>query len=263
MKNKLKMSLIFSTFYCFAGNFNLAAEDLFSLDDFSHTSYAQHYNTLSTVEDADKKVQSTPEFNQGLEEVGKVIVRYGLESYVGVRLNHKHFTVPEDTIMSENYEKVEDIPSLVTYAHTLEEAREKRALPSSWIFKTASLEDAQIFEASSDPAVREGIALIAHDPKFMEEMAEVLTANGFNSLLSLAILRRSSLEPTQDDELYAEVNYADVNKSVVQLWDSKRAENTIQTSWSFKGPRQQLCSRITVCDRSTLGHFHTWGHRKS
>lgn len=261
----LKRCLLLSTFCSFIVNTQLSAEDIFSLDDFSYKTYTKHYNALPPVEDTDQQIQSVPKFNPFLKQADEVVTRYGLESHVGLRLIHSHFTLPENKIMSDSYEKFKGIPSLVTYAHTAEEACEKKALPSSWIFKSDNQDDVQIFEASSDSAVREGIKLIENEPEFMQEMARLLAANDLNSLLSLAVLRRSSLEPTHDDQQYVEINDSSLNKSVVQLWDSQKIpENTIRTSWSFKGPRQQRCWPSSVCVwQLGTGHWHSTKHNKT
>lgn len=260
-----KTTLLLSTACWAIGIAQLKANDIFSLDDFPSATYTKHYNALPSVENSDRKLQSHPSFSLFLKDAEEMVVGYDLDSYIGFRLIHNHFLVEDGKVMAESYEKFNDVPSLVTSAKSLEEAQERRAVPASWILNPSNKKDIEIFEASSDEAVREGIKLVSKEPEFMEETATLLEKHNLGELLSLALLKRGSLEPNREDQQYVEVNDLSPRQSVVQLWSTDKVPlNSIRTSWSFKGPRAVRCWPSSVCVYQVgSGHWHSTKHQHS
>jgi hypothetical protein len=89
-------------------------------------------------------------------------------------------------------------------------------------------------------------------PEFFEEMGKVMEEYKLNHLFSLAVLKRDELV-AQEHQNYVEINSLDLNKSIVQLWNTEDTlPNSIRTSWSFKGPKKLDCHGHKQC----IGH-HT------
>src|SRR3990167_11429112 len=113
----------------------------FDLDDIDIATHKTHYNALPSVEENDALLKASPPFDSFLKEAEEIVTRYELESAVGLRLIHRHFALGENQVMTEGYETINEVPSLVTYAHKFEEAKEKGAVPASWIFSDSSQQE--------------------------------------------------------------------------------------------------------------------------
>lgn len=244
-KRKNKALLAFTFILHLPAVFPLHAQ--FELEDVNLERYRNYYNSLPSVEDNDAALKASPQFIPFLKNTEEIITRYELEYSVGLRLIHRHFTLSDNQVMSESYELVQGTPSLVTQAHSYEEAEEREAIPASWIFSNVKQEEPLLLEASTDSAVRSGSKQLQKSPEFFDEMSKLLQETQLNNLFSVAILRRDSLV-AGEEQSYMEVNSHDTPKSVVQIWnDNNTLGNTIRTSWSFKGPRQQRCWPILKC----------------
>ena len=113
-------------------------------------------------------------------------------------------------------------------------------MPSSWLI---SNEEINVFETSTDPAVKTGIKILQQDSEFVEEISSLLKEYNLNNLLSLAILKRDFLQSNDiDNEMYLEFNDESLDKSIVQLCNKNNiSAEIIRTSWSFGEPRQHRC----------------------
>lgn len=205
----------------------------FSISRINKSSYAFHYNRLPSVKEADEAIKSSSCFQELLEKVANITKRYNCESYVGLRLIHKHFQIEEGQIMVENFQEIEGTSSLVTQPQAWEEALNTKALPSSWIFSETG--DVHTFETSTDPAVKNGVEFIENNPEMMDEINKELQTHKLNKLLAVALLKRDSLK-TNDDQMYLEKEYLDQNKTILQVGNrnDSQAMQAINTSWSFK-----------------------------
>jgi hypothetical protein len=237
---------LWATTPLFAGNY--------SLDDIDQEKYQTSYNKLPSVEDSNSLLKErNAQFSQLLKDAEGIVVKYGMETHIGLRLIHSHFPAEKNHVMVEEYQTWEGKPSLVTYAQNLEEAKEKKALPASWIFSGNTQDDVQIFETSTDPAVHAGVRMLQEKPSFMDEMGDLLRTTQFNSLLSVALMKRDSFD-LKEEELYLENNSSTLLKSIVQAWNPK--ENPIsafQTSWNFKGLKGG-CLKLHYCADWIPGH---------
>lgn len=206
----------------------------FSINNINKSSYAFHYNNLLSVQEADEAIKSSPCFQDLLEKVANITKRYNCESYVGLRLIHKHFQIEEGQIMVEDFQEIEGTSSLVTQAQDWEEALNTKALPSSWIFSEEG--EVHTFETSTDPAVKNGIELIESHPEMMEEINKELQIHKLNKLLAVALLKRDSLKTT-DNQMYLEKENLD--KTILQVGNrnDSQARQAVNTSWSFKGSK--------------------------
>jgi len=253
----IKTLAILLTCHIGASTPSLSSPPLLSMDEVNSETHVKHYNKLSTVEEADKNLHSNPKFESVLKKAGEIITHNELESYFGLRLIHRHFPLKNNQIMVEEHQILSGKPSLVTYAHSLEEAKEKQVFLSSWMFSPDS-NDIYAFEATIDEAAKTGAMLVQRNPQFLDDMEKLLRENNLNNLLSLAVLKRESL-PATKDQIYLEVNSSSEETSVVQLWNDKESpHNSIVTSWSFNGPSQLKCS--SKCSATSSGHAysHTW-----
>jgi hypothetical protein len=163
--------------------------------------------------------------------------------------------------MAETYKVVNQIPSLVTSAHFLEDAREIKAVPSSWIFSKHESEKVQLFETSTDSSIKAANTSLQNNPEFFDEIGKLLRDHDLTELLSLAVLKRESLVGSEG-QLYVELNDESDKESVVQLWNTKDSpKESIRTSWSFKGLKQHECPLKIVCFWDHYNKRHPWDYR--
>lgn len=98
------------------------------------------------------------------------------------------------------------------------------------------------------------IKKLQENPEFFEEMRRLLIEYELFNLFSVAILQRTSLV-AHEGQSYMEESYTDPNESIVQVYDdSKISPNSIITTWSFKGPREQKCTPSAYCEPRYGGH---------
>ena len=232
----------------------------YELDDIDKEEYSKIYSSLPSPQENSEKLNTSPQFKPFLETAEEIVTRYGLESHVGLSLIHQHFPTGRDQVIVEEYQEIGTIPSLVTWAHTYEEAQDQFALPSSWMFINPQ-KDPVLFEASTDPEVKIGNQMLQKNPEFMEEMSKLLYSQGLNNLLAVSLLKRGSLV-AGEDQVYTERLTIDERKSVVQLEYAKnQPSDAIRTSWSFKGPKQRGCVIIRDCiPLKDGGHHYFWYH---
>lgn len=256
-----KITLAIALFQAYSIN---TKADLFSLEDMDTTEYKRHYNSLPEVDDADSRLKSSNLFPSFLKKAEKIVVQYELEPYVGLRLIHHHFLVGSDQVRAEKYQIYKERPSLITSTYEIEEASKKKMIPASWIFPNRNEEEAKIFETSNDSAVHAGSKMIQQNPEFLDEMTKLLEDHELSNLLSVAILKREALL-ANEKQVYLETDNSEQNQSIVQLWDvSKQSEkNSIRTSWSFKGPREQKCEKVSFCVKDGPKHRPRRNHQKS
>jgi len=234
----------------------------YSLDDIDSEQYQVHYNKLPSVENSDQLLKSrASQFSHVLQEAEKIVLKHEMEGYAGLRLIHSHFSVGKNQVMLEHPEKFEGVSSLITYAQDIDVAKEKKALPASWIFKGARPEERFVYETSTDPSVHAGVKLLQERPTFVEEIKDLLLATQFNSLLSLALLKRESLVAKEDD-VFMELNSGELKKSIVQPWNVQTNPiDYFRTSWSFKGPKQQGCIKVSTCVKVLGKHAEIYIHK--
>lgn len=232
--------------------------EFFSLDEVDKEKYVQHYNGLPAVEKADEDINKKTQFQSFLKKAEQIVRQYELQPIVGLRLIHNHFLVGNNNVMSEDFQIVKEIPSLVTSEKSFEEAYESGALPASWIFSKNNNGEISLFEASNDPFIKTAHSLLKKTPDFFDEMGKVLREYELTDLIALAILKRDSLVP-KDGQIYMEANSLLDQRSVIQLYDEKDVlAESIPTSWSFNTPRQHMCMRFSYCDKNSDG-THTKG----
>lgn len=251
---KMKTKLFLGCALQFLINSELFAK--FELEDFDPEQHRVNYNALPSVVKSDEELQKSSQFQAFLKDADEIVTRYELNNLVGLRLIHQHFFLGDNQVMAERYEVVNNVPSLITQAISFEEAKKMDALPSSWIFPTSGKNELVLFETSSDPAVMQAKSILEKSPNFFNEMGKAIGEYNLNHLLSLAILKRDSLI-AQEDQIYAEINSHEHNRSIVQLLNTKDiTSNSVRTSWSFKGPKQVDCHGHSIC----TGHHTCFLH---
>ncbi|MCE2716214.1 MAG: hypothetical protein ACK4V2_04250 [Pseudomonadota bacterium] len=219
-----------------------------TLDNLDISEHTSRYNSLLSVEDADDTLKRYSCFPEFLAKAEEVVLSYGFEKHTGVRLMHRHFELPSDSVMVEEFQEVSGVSSLVTSTVPVTEARLKNAVPSGWVLNSSSI---GIFEFSTDEAVRQGFRDIQTTPEFLEQMEKTIKDYNLENLMSVSLLKKDSLFATEG-QYYQERTFSD--KSVVQILDGDWGEST-RTSWSFgKGPIMLRCS---VCRKDDA-----WGHRE-
>lgn len=214
----------------------------FELKDINLDTYHTHYNSLSSVEESSLALQASPQFQPFLEKAEEIVTRYNFNNSIGLRLIHRHFSLSQNQLMVEQFDTVNDIPSLITYPHTIEEAQAIDTVPASWIFSGNLKEEITLFETSTDSAVKAANLRLQQHPEFFDEIGQLLKDYQLNNLLSIAVLKRNSLV-AEEEQTYMEVSSEKENRSIIQLSKFEDAlKDSIRTSWSFKGPKELLCS---------------------
>lgn len=215
----------------------------FSIDEIDGNTYVQRYNSLPTLEDADRILRSSPNFHKCLQDAKEIVLDYGLEKYVGLRLIHQHFPLKDQEIVTETCERIGGELSLVSSVLTYEGAKHKGALPSSWILSEEG--QVYVFETSVDPAVARNIQLIEQHPDFFKRMATALKNYKLSNSLALAVLQRDYLEEPTEDNLFLEAQHLN-GKNVVQLKNRNdfEADKIINSAWSFTGSNEENGIRV-------------------
>jgi len=209
---------------------------VFSLDEIDKSSYVQHYNKLPTAEVANNELETSSNVKTLFEKANEIITHYELNSWVGLRLIHKHSPIQDNQIVVERFQNLADgAPSLITSAQPWEEAIKHEALPFCWIYPDN--EDVQVFETSTDPAIKQGVELLKRNSEFLEELSWNLREYKLNDLLSISILPRKSLSSDQT-QIYLEDNSFD-GRSIIKLWSKNSLpDNIINTLWSFPSEKE-------------------------
>ncbi len=230
-----------------------------TLNDLNIPEHSKYYNSLPSAGNADDALKSVFNFSDFLEKAEEVVSSYGFEKHTGLRLIHRHFDLNPSQVMVEEFQEVNGNPSLVTSALSVDEARQKSAVPSGWCFNSSPM---KIFEFSTDEAVRTGFRDIQTTPEFLEQMEVVIKNYNLENLMSVSLLGKDSLL-AGEGQIYEERTYD--SQSVVQLVDeSLRSAESIRTSWSFKGPREVACIKYQTCVEdvnSEVGHRAVRGHK--
>lgn len=236
---------------------------LFAIPEKFDGSHMATYNSLPEVELADTAIKARPDFSTFLENFGDLIRRHGLEDAVGLRLVHRHFPLEtkadgKQAVMSESFELVEGVPSLVTKAHEVTSTL-LDSYPASWLF-TESEEQGIPFELSSDSAIKTARDRIDAATGFFDDARQMIVRDKYASLLSLAILKRTSLTSDDDQQVLNEKSREGIG-SILQLVHitEVQTEENIQTSWVFadtKGPKQVGCTKRMYCARDPMTGNH-------
>jgi len=232
--------------------------DPYSLKEDKAEEHVKHYNTLPYVGIADADLKTQPQFHDFLSRAREVIASYnGFSDHTGLRLVHRHFDLKPENVVVQQFSTYEKTPSLISSALPLAEALAKDAVPSGWVFGVSS---PQIFEFSTDEAVKKDLHDIKSTPEFLEQMEIVIKDFHLEGLMSVSLLRNASLV-AQIGEVYQENTY-DFG-SVVQVIDAKKIVPThIRTSWSFRGPRQVACEAWCqqYCSEDQFSHHRDTKH---
>lgn len=252
----MKYLIFIFSFLCAAYNAN--SVKILTIDEVDFTAHVGNYNRLPSAEEADQNLQSHPSFQSFLEGAGKIITDSQLETYVGLRLIHRHFKEVEGRTMMERFELQEGVPSLVTSPQPVSYAKESGAAPSGWIVSSSSAVEA--FEFSTDEAVKEGLRKLQQHSDVFLSLSQLIIQHKIEALIAIGIIKRSGLPFS--GEPYMEKSFAESQSSIVQVRLPDSSSNVIQTSWSFV-PRTHGCEYycLSWCqsDEST-GYSHEYSH---
>ena len=224
----MKKLLIFLTISII---YSLPCFGLWSIDDIDPISHVVRYNSLPSVENADRDLRSHSSFQEVLSRAKQIVCSSGLEDFVGFRLIHRHFRLDREQVMVENFGFDDEIPSLITSALNISVAREKEAMPSGWIFSGSQV---AAFEFSTDPAVKSGATMLQKNPHVFSALKDLIVEYKLETLLAVGIIKRDSLL-LNDETSYVEESKSGM--SVVQARAEPPYNEIIQTSWAFADPK--------------------------
>lgn len=217
-----------------------------TLDGLDTRSHASLYNSLPSVEYADESIKKRGAvFEQFLTSAKDLVLHYGMEQHMGLRLIHRHYELRDREVMVEEFERIDDIPSLVTEPRVLKDFSQE-ALPTGWIFSSPNVTTPVVFESSTDKAVKLAISKLSSELEFMEEVGSLIRSYQLEGIIALGIVNRDSLV-MKDGEILLEINSVDEFRSVVQAKQVTEANDFIRTGWSFCTPVQHGCHAIPFC----------------
>jgi hypothetical protein len=172
------------------------------LKDFDLSEHSKSYSRLPKVEDNAERFDTHPERENLVKQIGEILRGKGLDNILGIRLIHRHHPLSQGHVMVETPREESGIPTLVTSPRPFEVALEIGAQPASWIFGTQP-GDIFLFETSNDLSVRAATEVLKTKPEVFEAVGSILRQFNATSLLSLAIISRSTLQ-AREGEFYME-----------------------------------------------------------
>ena len=243
---KMKKFLLFITMSII---YSLPCFGVLSIDDVDPISHVVRYNSLPSVEDADRELSSHSSFQEVVSRARQIVCSSGLEDFVGFRLIHRHFRLDHEQVMVENFGLDDEIPSLITSALNISVAREKEVVPSGWIFSGSQVD---AFEFSTDPAVKSGATRIQENPHVFSALKDLIMEYKLETLLAVGIIKRDSL-PRESGTSYIEESKSGM--SVVQVRDARQTGELIRTVWTLVGSGDVDRGGCEVfCRRNARGH---------
>lgn len=221
--------------------------------------HTEAYNNLHTAEVAAHRVQESGIFHQFLDEFAILLDSYELAEDVGLRLIHKHFTLPEESeqyVMSENFSMRAGSKVSITSVTSTKDDNSEQSFAASWMF--AETEDSVLpFEFTSDSKVKEVRERIKASIGFFKSAKSLVSKYSYNSLIAVAVLKRDQLNLPEGFKLLEE-SFQDIG-SVIRVVKSEHvgSSDMIQTSWDFSRngqPRTVSCQPMTFCqDYGNIG----------
>ena len=78
----------------------------FSLEEIDIKSHTRNYNSLPSVDQADRDAKNCKNFDSFLLQAGNIVKKYEAESMFGLRLIHRHFKLGQNQVMVETYKNL-------------------------------------------------------------------------------------------------------------------------------------------------------------
>lgn len=217
------------------------------------------YNRLGSVEDQSADLHRHP---LGIESIvtrlGNVVRVFNYVDHVGISLLHRHYTLKkgesmvheltadQDVCKPTAYSAAELVPSLLGVAFDKETGR-FMWLPLEFVRRSNAVQHSD---------------LVLADDAFLQEFGLVLQRHNLLHLLGVSLADFTT--PLPDGKLYVESNDPASRTSTVVLTNEVDIDmkSVLDTLWSCKGPRQQSCARIQVCQRIGSAHAYVFVHKK-
>jgi hypothetical protein len=199
--------------------------------DFARRFDVKTYNTLISVEEADKIVRANDELDNFLEASSKVFRSYNLQSRFGVSLLHKHTPCKHNERMIETSECIADRDALVTRP-ILQNADHEDANPISWRICNAKFYP---LEFSRDPLACRLLLDGEIPSSFLDDFRELANRSQIGQFVGLAVVRRGLYDSANQDEIAVEY-YDEADRSNVVVLRNRHGLDgkTIETVWSFE-----------------------------
>lgn len=141
------------------------------------------YNSLESVEEADRIFRSRANADEFLDRAGEILVRAGLDELVAVRLLHKHNDISANEIMLERFETSEEHGETVVTQRTSLGDADQVCTPCIW----KCLDNGEILALEFTTKDMENI-----HPAFFEEHRNVFAA--FHALATEFLALRIRLD---------------------------------------------------------------------
>ncbi|MHC3822430.1 hypothetical protein [Pseudomonas sp. G3-19] len=235
------------------------------------------YNMLPDVFDADRMLHE-PGRKKSVDQLLDIVRKHKVESFVGLRLLHKHNLIAEHELMVEGTLSDEIGFALITRARSISEIGEA-ILPNSWILTDTGYVPME-FSAThllNDPTFNP----ISHN-KFFDELASKLRELGLSNILGPALASSSFVESHRpsDSSMMIELSVFDDRANVLRFVTDQVSEGDfIETYWlagpesdDINHPRDpkpdtaqplRTCKRICPSVQNPPVHQGTYQHSSS
>lgn len=230
------------------------------------------YNTLEGPDKAYEKVKTHPCFEEFLDRAFGVIIEHDLP--IGFRLLHKHNNVSEKEGMVEIFYSLfppTGEAAYVTGPHILSKKNDNlffserdnfASYPASWAISKNN--EYKIFEFSSDYAVYNAIQNLIGKKETIKDISNMILENGLESLISIAILPRSTYQNFRTHS-FLERGYRNFGNVLVSVDpEDSSLKKSIPTSWFPKRGDEckNGCDWSYYCESGDNGHEQQADHRE-
>ncbi len=210
------------------------------------------YNSLSSVEDADKKVNQNDALAVFLDGAKPIFYTHSMHDRFGVALLHKHYECGDSEHVIQHEEIIDSENALVTRPVHAAPSRED-AVPVVWSLIDGTYHP---LEYSTDALARELYGTASIPQAFLEDFADFLRVSPLGRQIGLAVVNRELF--TKAPASLGAVEFSGLDRtSVVYMRDRvEYKDRTIQTAWNFAMAGTQGCNQTCFVDGSGahVGH---------
>jgi hypothetical protein len=191
--------------------------------------YAETYNALDGVEDANAQLSERGSLTTFLADFELLAMAHGVTDEFGAFLLHRHFDVNDGQMILERPEVSEDGEHALVAAPRPNQSTD--SLPTRWMLTSSEGERNFVpIEFSTDTGAVTGAAQLVDAPSFVDEFATLITDHGLDDLLGLCVVSREHLEPADEESWWVEESTHESSVVVVRPRSDARADD-IETVW--------------------------------
>lgn len=217
----------------------------------------QLYNSLPSIEAADRYVSSNYLVEKMSTCVGELFIRHGISQHWGISLLHRHWDIEDEEVPGEVVEFRSNLTEYIMKPRR--SANFGRYVPCVIGFYDHG---PQALEFSSDPRAVEAYEVLRQKEQFLAEVHRSLLAAQLHMTFGL-----SSLKPTTSTDRWLVEFTQETRESIVREMPrpDQNGGDFVQTFWAFEVHAGGACYR--VCARSCSGgknhrRYHPESHHQ-